>query len=191
MSARAHFFSILTINTATPIHSFHPHQLDCPVIIIIMTSPQDAFRQLQKAASRFSGGGGGPSPRGIGGGITAIVVLGGGIVLANNALFNVDGGHRAIKYTRLGGVGKEIYAEGIKIALPAFRRWQLILACRNTFQGPMVRDAHRLRCQSQTTQCCLSYRNEGSPDGQYYLPCPVQTQDRCASPNIPNIRYRL
>lgn len=32
---------------------------------------------------------------------------------ANNALFNVDGGHRAIKYTRLGGVGKEIYAEGM------------------------------------------------------------------------------
>ena len=25
----------------------------------------------------------------------------------------VDGGHRAIKYTRIGGVGKEIYQEGI------------------------------------------------------------------------------
>jgi hypothetical protein len=29
----------------------------------------------------------------------------------------VDGGHRAIKYTRIGGVGKEIYNEGT-IALP-------------------------------------------------------------------------
>lgn len=26
----------------------------------------------------------------------------------------VDGGHRAIKYSRLGGVKKEIYAEGMK-----------------------------------------------------------------------------
>ena len=25
----------------------------------------------------------------------------------------VDGGHRAIKYTRLGGVKKEIYGEGV------------------------------------------------------------------------------
>jgi prohibitin 2 len=29
-------------------------------------------------------------------------------------LFLVDGGHRAIKYSRLGGVKKEIYAEGKK-----------------------------------------------------------------------------
>lgn len=27
-------------------------------------------------------------------------------------IFPVDGGHRAIKYTRIGGVGKEIYQEG-------------------------------------------------------------------------------
>lgn len=32
----------------------------------------------------------------------------------------VDGGHRAIKYTRLGGVGKEIYAEGTHINIPWF-----------------------------------------------------------------------
>jgi prohibitin 2 len=30
----------------------------------------------------------------------------------------VDGGHRAIKYTRIGGVGKEIYSEGTKVLLP-------------------------------------------------------------------------
>lgn len=27
-------------------------------------------------------------------------------------IYPVDGGHRAIKYTRIGGVGKEIYQEG-------------------------------------------------------------------------------
>ena len=32
----------------------------------------------------------------------------------------VDGGHRAIKYTRVGGVGAEIYAEGTHIRIPWF-----------------------------------------------------------------------
>lgn len=63
-------------------------------------------------ARASGGGGGGPSPRGVGAGIGGLVLLGGAAVVANNALFNVDGGHRAIKYTRVGGVGKEIYSEG-------------------------------------------------------------------------------
>jgi prohibitin 2 len=33
-------------------------------------------------------------------------------VTVNNALFNVDGGHRAIKYTRISGVRPEIFNEG-------------------------------------------------------------------------------
>ena len=32
----------------------------------------------------------------------------------------VEGGHRAIKYTRIGGVGKEIYSEGTHIKIPWF-----------------------------------------------------------------------
>lgn len=59
----------------------------------------------------FGGGkpGGGRSPLGL----AALAVLGiGGAVLLQNSLFNVDGGHRAIKYTRIGGVSKEIYSEG-------------------------------------------------------------------------------
>ena len=36
------------------------------------------------------------------------------IVLHADLFINaVDGGHRAIKYTRLGGVGSEIYSEGL------------------------------------------------------------------------------
>lgn len=59
-----------------------------------------------------SGRGGGPSPRGVAGGAASLLLLGGALVVGNNALFNVDGGHRAIKYTRVGGVSKEIYSEG-------------------------------------------------------------------------------
>jgi hypothetical protein len=58
----------------------------------------------------FGGGGrGGGNPFGL----AAIAFLGiGGAVLLQNSLFNVDGGHRAIKYTRISGVSKEIYGEG-------------------------------------------------------------------------------
>ena len=42
-----------------------------------------------------------------------MIVLGVGATILSNSLFNVDGGHRAIKYTRVGGVKKEIYAEGV------------------------------------------------------------------------------
>jgi prohibitin 2 len=63
---------------------------------------------------QFGGGGGGrggpqfPFALILGGG-----VLAGGAYAFSNALFNVDGGHRAIKYRRLSGVSKEIYNEGV------------------------------------------------------------------------------
>lgn len=41
-------------------------------------------------------------------------------MVVNNALFNVDGGHRAIKYTRIGGVSKDIYTEGTHFKIPWF-----------------------------------------------------------------------
>jgi len=61
--------------------------------------------------------GGGPTPKGMGAGLGGMILLGGALMVGNNALFNVDGGHRAIKYTRVGGVGKEIYNEGIGATL--------------------------------------------------------------------------
>ncbi|KAJ8071660.1 hypothetical protein OCU04_001979 [Sclerotinia nivalis] len=84
-------------------------------------NPQDVFRRLQRMASDAGRtGGGGPAPKGIAGGMAALIGLGGIMIVGNNALFNVDGGHRAIKYTRLGGVSKEIYSEGTHFKLPWF-----------------------------------------------------------------------
>lgn len=51
-------------------------------------------------------------PRGSSGALIGGVLLAGGALVLSNALFNVDGGHRAIKYRRLGGVSKEIFNEG-------------------------------------------------------------------------------
>lgn len=74
---------------------------------------QQQLQRAQEQGRRFGGGGGGgPSPRGALTGIGSLILLGGGAILLNNSLFNVDGGHRAIKYTRIGGVSKEIYNEG-------------------------------------------------------------------------------
>ncbi|KAK3208170.1 hypothetical protein GRF29_96g1661612 [Pseudopithomyces chartarum] len=87
--------------------------------------PKEAWQRLQTELARRSqqfgrGGGGGGAPKGALGGLGGLVLVGGGIWLANNALFNVDGGHRAIKYTRIGGVQKEIYSEGTHFRVPWF-----------------------------------------------------------------------
>lgn len=79
---------------------------------------RQAWAQLQRmaqTAQRGGGGGGGPGPRGIGAGLGGLLLLGGLAVTVNNALFNVDGGHRAIKYTRISGVRPEIYNEGLSL----------------------------------------------------------------------------
>lgn len=71
------------------------------------------MQRLQTAArnSRNNFSGGGPPKRTLGAfGLLAVFV--GGSMLISNSLFNVDGGHRAIKYKRISGVGKEIYSEG-------------------------------------------------------------------------------
>lgn len=72
---------------------------------------REAWSQLTKMAQNAQKKGGAPGPKGFGA-VGGLVLLGGVAMLANNALFNVDGGHRAIKYTRIGGVKQEIYTEG-------------------------------------------------------------------------------
>ncbi|KAI4216803.1 MAG: hypothetical protein LQ351_000752 [Letrouitia transgressa] len=87
-------------------------------------NPQEWARRLQQTIQQQGsrgnfGGGGGPPRIPIGGAAVAVLLIGGGLVV-NNALFNVDGGHRAIKYTRIGGVQKEIYNEGTHFNIPWF-----------------------------------------------------------------------
>lgn len=76
-----------------------------------------ARRQAQRGALRNAGGAGGggrrgPSPMMALGGAGALLVLGGGAVLVSSAIYNVDGGHRAIKYSRFWGVMPDVYPEG-------------------------------------------------------------------------------
>ncbi|EAA35251.1 prohibitin-2 [Neurospora crassa] len=86
---------------------------------------QDLLNKIQQTA-RSRGGGGFPGgrppipPRGLGPALTGFALLGGGAWVLSNSLFNVDGGHRAIKYRRVNGVSKEIYGEGTHLMIPWF-----------------------------------------------------------------------
>ncbi|KAI8642561.1 prohibitin-2 [Parasitella parasitica] len=76
--------------------------------------------QAKQAAQRL----GGLFPKGSGKGLSsaigAITVLGGLGYGINASLFNVDGGYRAIKYTRLFGVQNQVYNEGTHFMIPWF-----------------------------------------------------------------------
>ncbi|ESK90446.1 proteolysis and peptidolysis-related protein [Moniliophthora roreri MCA 2997] len=66
---------------------------------------------------------GGPNPgRGFFAGSGLIIALVAGGVALNASLFNVDGGHRAIKYTRLHGVKDDVYPEGTHLLVPWFEK---------------------------------------------------------------------
>ncbi|TQS34625.1 hypothetical protein Golomagni_04983 [Golovinomyces magnicellulatus] len=84
-----------------------------------MSNPQDIWKSFQQRAVE-AGRSGGRIPKGFGGAGSAVFLLGGAGWILSQSLFNVDGGHRAIKYTRIGGVGKEIYSEGTHIRIPWF-----------------------------------------------------------------------
>jgi len=85
---------------------------------------QEAFKRIQQQLKRAANqGGGGKIPGGpggllAGGGLVAALIAGG--FLLNASLFNVDGGHRAIKYTRIHGVKDEVYNEGTHLVIPWF-----------------------------------------------------------------------
>ncbi|EIN12731.1 hypothetical protein PUNSTDRAFT_97564 [Punctularia strigosozonata HHB-11173 SS5] len=85
-----------------------------------MNDPQQAFRRFAQQLQKSGGGGGGRPPPGLLGGTGLLVALVGGGLLLNASLFNVDGGHRAIKYTRLHGVKPDVYPEGTHLMLPWF-----------------------------------------------------------------------
>jgi len=79
----------------------------------------ESFRKF--ATQVRSVGNGGPTRGFLTGSGLLIALVAGGFVL-NASLFNVDGGHRAIKYTRLYGVKDEIYPEGTHVAIPWLER---------------------------------------------------------------------
>eukprot|EP00894_Picocystis_sp_ML_P002209 jgi/Pico_ML_1/52726/g3392.t2 len=62
-------------------------------------------------------------PAGPAAGIAKVLLAGGAAAYAfNNALFNVEGGHRAVVFNRLVGIKDTIYSEGTHVMIPWFER---------------------------------------------------------------------
>ena len=135
----------------------------------------------------------GGNPRNLfGGALGGALLLGGGMVLVNS-LFNVDGGHRAIKYTRIGGVQKEIYAEGSELSpgLNFHMATDVDRSSRHSFSHTLVRDSDYIRCARQTTQCCLLDRHQRFANGEHNLSCPLSTPGRRPPSDLSHPGYRL
>jgi len=67
------------------------------------------------------GKGGTPVPGGIGKGVVALGALAGLAYAGANSFYNVDGGQRAIIFSRLQGVQNDIYSEGLHFRIPWFQ----------------------------------------------------------------------
>ncbi|KAJ5921178.1 Prohibitin-2 [Penicillium verhagenii] len=77
---------------------------------------REAWERLQVMLQKRKGNVGGGGRGGMG--LAGLILIGAGTWAVSNSLFNVDGGHRAIKYSRFSGVRKEIYSEGTHLRIP-------------------------------------------------------------------------
>ncbi|XP_049813057.1 prohibitin-2 [Schistocerca nitens] len=75
-----------------------------------------AQSKLSDLAGRF-----GKGPKGVGTGLKILAAAGAAAYGVSQSLYTVEGGHRAIIFSRIGGVQKDIYAEGLHFRIPWFQ----------------------------------------------------------------------
>ncbi|XP_037077594.1 prohibitin-2-like [Pollicipes pollicipes] len=63
----------------------------------------------------------GKAPKGLGLGLKLLGVAGAGVYGLSQSTYTVDGGHRAIIFSRLGGIQNTIYTEGLHFRIPWFQ----------------------------------------------------------------------
>ncbi|KAI9058148.1 proteolysis and peptidolysis-like protein [Trametes sanguinea] len=144
---------------------------------------QDAWRRLTQQVQRATSGGGGGGPRmpvrGFFTGTGLLLALVGGGIALNASLFNVDGGHRAIKYTRLHGVKEEVYPEGTHLMIPWFEtpivydiraKPRSIASLTGTKDLQMVNITCRVLSRPNISQLPSIYRELGTDYDERVLP---------------------
>ncbi|KAJ8917263.1 hypothetical protein NQ315_002280 [Exocentrus adspersus] len=77
-----------------------------------------AQSKLNDLAGKFSKGGG---PPGLGLGLKLLAVGGVAAYGIAQSMYTVEGGHRAIIFSRIGGIQKDIYTEGLHFRVPWFQ----------------------------------------------------------------------
>ena len=76
--------------------------------------------KLTDFANKFSKGGVGGAPKGLGVGIKLLAVGLAGAYGLQQSMYTVEGGHRAIIFSRLGGIQDDIMSEGLHFRVPWF-----------------------------------------------------------------------
>jgi len=142
-----------------------------------MSGPNsDQFRRFAQAVQRQASSGGG---RGLFAGGGLLIALAGGGVLLTSSLFNVDGGHRAIKYTRLNGVTDQVYSEGTHLRIPWFEtpiiydiraKPRSIASLTGTKDLQMVNITCRVLSRPQASALPQIYRQLGADYDERVLP---------------------
>ncbi|CAN3363056.1 prohibitin-2 [Diutina catenulata] len=139
-----------------------------------------AQQARSKAATKTTGG---PrnfrNPFGMFAGVGGVLLLGGVMLIGENALFNVDGGQRGIVYSRLNGVQPRIYPEGTHIIMPWFQRpivYDVRAKPRNvasltgTKDLQMVNITCRVLFKPEVSQLPTIYRTLGADYDEKVLP---------------------
>ncbi|KXN88300.1 Prohibitin-2 [Leucoagaricus sp. SymC.cos] len=141
---------------------------------------QEAFRRLARQIRTVRGGPSGGPPKGIFAGSGLLIALVAGGFALNASLFNVvDGGHRAIKYSRLHGVKEEVYNEGTHLVLPWFEtpiifdiraKPRSIASLTGTKDLQMVNITCRVLSRPSTNNLPSIYRELGQDYDERVLP---------------------
>uniref|UniRef100_A0A0P4W094 Prohibitin n=1 Tax=Scylla olivacea TaxID=85551 RepID=A0A0P4W094_SCYOL len=63
----------------------------------------------------------GKGPRGMGTGLKLLAMAGAAAYGISQSMYTVDGGHRAIIFSRIGGIQSDIYSEGLHFRVPWFQ----------------------------------------------------------------------
>ncbi|KAJ1920758.1 Prohibitin-2, subunit of the prohibitin complex (Phb1p-Phb2p) [Mycoemilia scoparia] len=149
-----------------------------------------AQKQAEQVLSKFKGafgkggrypGGGGP-PKGSIGATTALLGLGLLVWGGSHSLFNVDGGHRAIVYSRVSGVKSTIYGEGTHFRIPWIEtpiiyhvraRPRSVQSLTGTKDLQMVNITCRVLSRPDANNLHSIYRNLGTDYDERVLPSVV------------------
>ncbi|XVF14867.1 hypothetical protein REPUB_Repub09cG0097900 [Reevesia pubescens] len=109
-----------------------------------------------------------------------IGVLGGlGIYGAANSFYNVDGGHRAIVFNRIGGIKDKVYSEGTHLMVPWFERPiiydvrarpHLVESTSGSRDLQMVKIGLRVLTRPKANQLTEIYRTLGQNYNERVLP---------------------